>query len=100
MDNQKTQNKGKKTRNPRSFARRLPIKKPNAQRYPSFNGVFFSCNKFCHNAMECRSRINQNTTSFSRQYFAFKKVGHRVGECRTQMMNWCNGDRMNQSFVG
>lgn len=100
MDNQKTQDKGKQKRNPRNFARRPPIKQPNAQRYPSFNSVFFSCNKFFHRATECGSRMNQFFGSFSRQCFACKKVGHRASECKTQMMNWSDGGRMNQSFVG
>lgn len=50
VDNQKTKDKGKHKRNSRNFSRRPPIKQPNAQRYPSFNSVFFSCNKFGHKA--------------------------------------------------
>lgn len=35
-----------------------------AQRYPSFNGYCYFCNKLGHKAVECRCRMNQNFQSF------------------------------------
>lgn len=55
-ENQMTRDKGKQKRNLRKFARRQSMRQPNAQRYPSFNGIFFSCNKYGHKATKCRSR--------------------------------------------
>lgn len=57
-DNQKTHNKGNQKENSWNFARRPLVRQPNAQRYPSFNGTCFSCNKFGHRATKCRSRMN------------------------------------------
>lgn len=43
-------------------AGRKLVRQPNGQR---FNGYCFTCNKFCHMATQCRSRMNPSGPSFS-----------------------------------
>jgi len=73
--------------NPRSRPRRPPVRQPNAQRYPSFNGYCHSCNHFGHKANQCRMRMNQINSSFSGQCFNCKRYGHKSHECRIMQVN-------------
>jgi len=57
--------KNSRSENPRNRPRRPPVRQPNAQRYPSFNGYYHNCNNFDHKANHCRRRMNQINTSFS-----------------------------------
>jgi len=84
-------------RNQKKNFKRPPIRQPTVQRY---SGYCYSYNKFGHKAMECRSRMNQNTQSFFGQCFSCQRIGHKVCKCRNQMMNDYNKGMMVSSFNG
>lgn len=93
-ETEKKSEDARKIWNQNTNARRLPVHQPNDQRYPSFNGYYFQCNKFGHKAANCRSI----------QCYSCKRFGHKANHCRNHVVsqnhNTVGANKMNYNFHG